>query len=97
LAKSFRVENINDVENMGNIVEDLCNEELHGEMNYISENGVERFVGESRYDSMNKEKNEENIVEAMKRLIAKKILNKIKRIITKEMYLGMMTQCMAMV
>jgi hypothetical protein len=24
-------------------------------------------------------------------------LNKIKRIITKEMYLGMMTQCMAMV
>jgi pyridoxal biosynthesis lyase PdxS len=82
---------------MGNIVEDLCNEELHGEMNYISEDGVEGFVGESGYDSMNEEKNEKNIVEAMKRLVAKFFLNKIKRTITKEMYLGMMTQCMAMV
>lgn len=29
---SFRSENIRDVENMGNIVEDLCNEKLCGEM-----------------------------------------------------------------
>jgi hypothetical protein len=36
LVESFRVRKIDDVENMGNIVEDLCNEELHGEMSYIS-------------------------------------------------------------
>jgi len=30
---------------MGNVVEDLCNEELHGEMSYIFEDGVEGFVG----------------------------------------------------
>jgi hypothetical protein len=35
LAESFGVENIHDVENMGNTIEDLCNEELHGEMIYI--------------------------------------------------------------
>jgi hypothetical protein len=52
-----------DVQNMNNIVEDLHNEELHGEMIYISKDGAERFVGESRFDSMNEERNEENIVE----------------------------------
>jgi len=35
LAKSFRTENNNDVENVGNTIEDLCIEKLHGEMNYI--------------------------------------------------------------
>jgi len=45
LAESFWVQNIDDVENMGNVVEDLCNEELHGEMSYIFEDGVEGFVG----------------------------------------------------
>ncbi len=34
--ESFGDENIHDMENMGNIVEDLRNEELHGEMIYIS-------------------------------------------------------------
>jgi hypothetical protein len=53
IVESLWVENIGDVENMGNIVEDLCNQELHGEMNYIFEDGVEGSVGESRYDSMN--------------------------------------------
>jgi hypothetical protein len=42
------------VENMGNIVEDLCNEELHGEMSYIFEDGVERFIGEFVFNSMSK-------------------------------------------
>jgi hypothetical protein len=41
---------------MGNIIEDLRIEELHGEMNYIFEDGVERSIRESGFDSMNKEK-----------------------------------------
>jgi hypothetical protein len=48
---------------MSNIIEDLRNEELHGEMIYISKDGVERSIGESRSNSMTKEKNEENIGE----------------------------------
>jgi hypothetical protein len=63
LAKSFWAKNIGDVENMGNTVEDLHNEELHGEMSYIFEDGVEGFVGEFGFDSMNKERSEENIAE----------------------------------
>jgi len=63
LAKSFRAKNISDVENMGNRIEDLCNEELDGEMSYIFEDGVEGSIGESRFDSMNEEGNEKNIVE----------------------------------
>jgi hypothetical protein len=63
LAKSFQTKNMRDVENMSNIIEDLHNEELHGEMIYISKNGVERSIGESRFDSMNEERNEKNIVE----------------------------------
>jgi hypothetical protein len=64
LAKSFQAENIDDVENMGNRVEDLCNEDLHGEMNYISEDGVEGSIGESRSNFMNEEGSEKNIVES---------------------------------
>ncbi len=60
LVESFKAENMHDVANM---VEDLHNEELHGEMIYISEDGVEGSVGESGFDSMSEEKNEENIVE----------------------------------
>jgi hypothetical protein len=52
LAESFRVQNIDDVENMGNIIEDLRNEKLHGEMSYIFEDGVEKFVRESAFNSM---------------------------------------------
>jgi hypothetical protein len=33
------------VENMGNTTEDLHNEELHGEMIYIYEDGAEGSVG----------------------------------------------------
>jgi hypothetical protein len=33
-------ENIIDFENMGNIVEDLCNEKLCGKRNYTSKDGV---------------------------------------------------------
>ncbi len=62
LAESFQAENISDLEMMGNIIEDLRIEELHGEMNYIFEDGVERSIRESGFDSMNKERSEENIV-----------------------------------
>ncbi len=51
LAKSFMAENISDVNNMGNTIEDLRNEELQGEMSYIFKDGVEGFIGESRSDS----------------------------------------------
>ncbi len=42
--ESFQVENICDVENMGNRIEDLCNEELCGEMIYIFKDGVEGLL-----------------------------------------------------
>ncbi len=61
MKESFWVENISDVENMGNTIEDLRNEESHGEMNYISKDGVERSIRESESDSMSEEKNENNI------------------------------------
>jgi hypothetical protein len=90
LASSFQVENIGDVENVGNIVENLCNEKLHDEMSYIFEDDVERYVGESEFDSMNEEV-KKILRKVMKRLVVKKILNKIKRTITKGMHMGMMT------
>jgi hypothetical protein len=46
---------------MGNTIEDLCNDELRGEMIYIFEDGVEGFVGESGFNSINKEGSEKNI------------------------------------
>ncbi len=61
LVDNFRIKNIDDVENMGNTIEDLCNEKLHGEMSYISKDGLERSIGESEFNSMNKEGNEKNI------------------------------------
>jgi hypothetical protein len=54
LAESFEAEKIYDVENMGNIVEDLHKEELRSEMIYVFEDGVEGFVWESGFNSMNK-------------------------------------------
>jgi hypothetical protein len=48
---------------MGNTIEDLHNEELHGEMICISEYGVERFGGEFGSNSMSEKKSEKNIVE----------------------------------
>ncbi len=61
LMESFQAENMRDVENMGNIIEDLHHHELHGEMIYIFEDGVEESIGESGFDSMSEEINEENI------------------------------------
>jgi hypothetical protein len=63
LIKSFPAKNIDDVENVGNVVEDLRNEELHSEMIYISEDGVEGSIGEFGSYSLNEEGSEENIVE----------------------------------
>jgi hypothetical protein len=53
LAENFQAKDIDDVENMGNIVEDLHNEELHGEMSYIFEDGVEGSIGKFGSNSMN--------------------------------------------
>ncbi len=64
--ENFQVKNIHDVKNMNNTieVEDLHSEELHGEMIYIFEDGGEGSIGESRSDSVSKEKIGENIVES---------------------------------
>ncbi len=97
MAENFQAKDIVDVENMGNTFEDLHNEELHGEMNYIFEDGVERSIGKSRFDSMNEKEVNRILRKVIKRLVVRKILNKIKRIITKRMHVGMMMQCMAMV
>jgi hypothetical protein len=96
LAMNFRVENIGDMENMGNRIEDLCNEELNGEMSYIFEDGVEGSIGESGFDFINKEV-KKILQKVMKRLVTRKILNEIRRTIAKGMHMGMMRQCMAMV
>jgi hypothetical protein len=48
---------------MGNTIEDLHNDKLHGEMSYIFEDDVEGYVGEFGSDSMSKEGNEENIMD----------------------------------
>jgi hypothetical protein len=97
LVENFQVENISDVESMGNTVEDLFNEELHGEMSYIFEDGVEGSVRECETHSMNEEGSEENIVEGSEEVGGEENFEQIKRTITKGMHMGMMTQCMAMV
>jgi hypothetical protein len=63
LTKSFQAKNNDDVENVDNRVQDLHNEDLHGEMIYIYEDGVEGFVGEFGSNSMNEEGSEKNIEE----------------------------------
>jgi len=83
LSKSFRTENNDDVENVGNIVEDLCNEKLHGEMSYIYEAGVEGSIGEYGPNSMNEEGNEKNIGKGDEKVSGKENFEKI-RTITKE-------------
>ncbi len=91
MAKSFWAENISNVQNMRNTIEDLHNEELHGEMSCIFKHGVEGFIGESRFDSMSEEINEDNIVEGDEEVGGGKILNEMRRIINKGMHVGMMT------
>jgi hypothetical protein len=95
--KNFQAKDIDDVENMGNTIEDLHNEELHGEMNYIFEDGVEGSVGKSRFDSMSKKEVKKILQKTIRRFVVRKNLNKIKRTITKGMHVGMMMKCMAMV
>jgi hypothetical protein len=51
---------------MGNRLEDLCNEELCGEMINISEDGVEWSIEEFGFNSMSEEGSEENIAEGDK-------------------------------
>ncbi len=90
LTKSFRTENNVDVENVGNIVENLCNEKLHGEMSYIYEDGVEGFVGESGSNFMNEEGNEKNIEEGDEKVGVKENFEKSKDY-NQGMHMGMMT------
>jgi len=97
LAKNFQAKDIDDVENMGNIVEDLRNEKLHGEMNYIFEDGVKGSIGKFGSDSMSEKEVKKILWKTIMRLVVRKILNKIKRTTTKGMHVGMMMQCMAMV
>ncbi len=58
---------------------------------------MERSIGKFGFDSMNEKKVNRILRKTIKRLVVTKILNKIKRIITKGMHVGMMMQCMAMV
>jgi hypothetical protein len=48
---------------MGNIIDDLHDEELHGKKSYISKDRVEGSIGHSRSDSISEERIEEDIVE----------------------------------
>jgi hypothetical protein len=66
-------------------------------MSYIFEDGVEGSIWKFGYDSMNEKEVKRILWKVIMRLVVKKILNKIKRIITKGMHVGMMMQCMAMV
>ncbi len=58
---------------MGNTIENLHSEELHGKMSYISKDGVEGYVGESTSNSMSEEM-KKILWKAMKRLVVRKIL-----------------------
>jgi hypothetical protein len=60
-------------------------------MNYIFEDGVEGSAGECRSDSMSEERNEQNIAKGGEEVVARKILNEIKRTIAKGVHMGMMT------
>jgi hypothetical protein len=51
---------------------------------------VERSIGKFGFDSMNEKEVNGILRKTIKRLVVTKILNKIKRIITKGMHVGMM-------
>ncbi len=84
------------MENVGNIVEDLCNEKLHGEMSYIYENGMEGSVGEYGLNPMNEKGSEKNIGKGNEKVSRKENFEKTKDY-NQGMHMGMMMQCMAMV
>jgi hypothetical protein len=48
---------------MNNIVQDLCNEELHGKGSFTSKEDVQGYACDFGYDSRVEEGNEDNIVE----------------------------------
>ncbi len=66
LLDGLQLENIADFENMGNIVQDLCNDELHGEGSYTSKDGVQGSACESSSNSKSKKGNEDDIGEGDK-------------------------------
>ncbi len=51
VPNSLRLENIIDCENMGNTVENLYIEELHGKQSHISKDGMQGSVCKSGFDS----------------------------------------------
>jgi len=51
--------NIVDFKNMGNTIQDLCNEDLHGKGSYTLDDGMQGFG----FDSKNKEGSEHDIGE----------------------------------
>jgi hypothetical protein len=57
LLDGLRCENIIDFEYKGNAVQDLCNEELHGEGTYTLDDGVQGCG----FDSKSKEGSEDDI------------------------------------
>ncbi len=56
----LRPKNIIDFENMGNTIQDLCNEELHGEKSYTFEDGVQGSLCNFSFDSRSEEQNEDD-------------------------------------
>jgi hypothetical protein len=63
LPDGLQLENIIDFENMGNAVQDLCNEELQGEGSYTSEDDVQGPACKSSFDSKSKKGSEDDIGE----------------------------------
>jgi hypothetical protein len=61
LPDGLQPKNIIVFENMGNTIQDLCNEELHGKGSYTFEDGVQGSMCKSSFDSKNKEGSEDDI------------------------------------
>ncbi len=60
MPDGLQPENVIDFENMGNTVQDLCNEELHGKRSYTFEDGVQGSVCDYGFDSRSKEESEDD-------------------------------------
>jgi len=63
LPDGLQPENIVDFENMNNIVQDLCNEELHGKGNFTSKEDVQGYACDFGSDFRSEEGSEDSIVE----------------------------------